>query len=446
MSNLFTFVYICLYLLDCPAQIVSPDAGKTSFDLEGSGTAASRWDTGIYGSRGSETGTGTMLNYPTLLLVLIVFTTVTALLQIAAALPSDALLEQRLWALGNVATSLGFVVGALIDFPPLVHAGLSYALIGMGLALALRGLRIFCGQDLSWKWIVAITLASFFLPAYFVQVRPDKAERLVASGLFFGALCWVCAATLWRGIEGNTRNVMWAAVGGFSAIGLVMILRGVYLLLAPFTAFGEYTAETIQTIASVSVLAVTAAQVMVAFGLIMLVSHRYSEKLSRLTLMDGLTGALNRVALERMGERVLMRARQSQRSVSVVMVDADFFKLVNDTYGHPAGDQVLVHLAATLAAQVRPGDLVVRYGGEEFVLILDGSDRGTALRVAERLRGLIEESRVTTGAGSLSYRVSIGVSCSDQSGYSLESLVMRADAALYRAKQEGRNRVCTDGP
>jgi len=384
-----------------------------------------------------------MLNYPTLLLVLIVFTTVTALLQIAAALPSDALLEQRLWALGNVATSLGFVVGAMSDLPVLVHAGLSYALIGMGLALGLRGLRIFCGQDLSWKWIAAITLVSFLVPAYFALLNPDKVERVAASGLFFGSLCWVCAATLVRGIEGSTRRVMWASVGGFSAIGLVMILRGLYLLLIPVAAFDQ---GTIETIASISILAAAAAQVMVAFGLIMLVSHRYSEKLSRLTLMDGLTGAFNRVGLERMGERVLMRARQSQRSVSVVMVDADFFKLINDTYGHPAGDLVLIHLANILAAQVRPGDLVVRYGGEEFVLILDGSNLDTANLVAERLRRLIEESRVTTGTGLVSYQVSIGVSCSDQAGHTLEALVMKADAALYRAKQEGRNRVCVDSP
>lgn len=383
----------------------------------------------------------TMLNYPTLLLVLIVFTTVTALLQIAAALPSDALLEQRLWALGNIATSSGFVVGAMTDFPILVHAGLSYALIGLGLALGLRGLRIFCGQELSWKWITVITLVSFLLPAYFAQLSPDKSERVAASGLFFGCLCWVCAGTLLRGIEGNTRTVMWASVGGLSAIGLIMILRGLYLLLIPVAAIDK---QTIETIASISILAVAAAQVMVAFGLIMLVSNRYSEKLSRLTLMDGLTGAFNRVGLERMGERMLMRARQSQRSVSVVMVDADFFKLINDTYGHPAGDQVLIHLANILEAQVRPGDLVVRYGGEEFVLILDGSNLDATKLVAERLRRLIEESQVTTGTGLVSYRVSIGVSCSDQSGHTLEALVMKADAALYRAKQEGRNRVCVD--
>lgn len=383
-----------------------------------------------------------MLNYPTLLLVLIVLTTLTTLLQIAVALPSDALAEQRLWAMGNAAISLGFVVGALTALPTLVHAGINYALIGLGLALVLKGLRLFCGQKLSCCCVVAITFVSFLLPAYFVVFSPDKAWRVAVSGLLLGSLCWVCAGTLIGGLKGATRRVMWPSVVGFSIIGLILILRGVYLWVIPAGAMED---EAVVTIAGISLLASAAAQIAVAFGLITLVSHRYSEKLSRLTLMDGLTGAFNRVGLERMGERVLLRARQSQRSVSVIMVDADFFKVINDTHGHPAGDQVLIHLANILAAQVRPGDLVVRYGGEEFVLILDGSNLEASRLVAERLRRLIEESKVSTGAGVLSYRVSIGVSCSDQTGHTLDDLILKADAALYRAKQDGRNQVCADG-
>jgi diguanylate cyclase (GGDEF)-like protein len=124
------------------------------------------------------------------------------------------------------------------------------------------------------------------------------------------------------------------------------------------------------------------------------------------------------------------------------MVDADYFKIINDTYGHPVGDQVLIHLASMLTAQVRPGDLVIRYGGEEFVLMLDGSNLETAVRVADRLRGLIEDSHVSTESGDIRYQVSIGVSCTDKTGYALSQLLIDADAALYRAKQEGRNRVC----
>lgn len=382
-----------------------------------------------------------MLNSATLLLVLVVFTTVTTLMLVAAALPSDALSEQRQWAAGNVAASLGFAVGALTELPALVHAGLSYALLGLGLAVVLRGLRQFCGQSLRWPVVLAITVGSFVVPAYFAVVQPDKAARLAVSGAYLGALCWACALALVRGLQGSSRSVMGASVGGFAALGLVLMLRAAYLGGSIGVAVDE---QTIEWVAGVSILAAAVGQVMVAFGLIMLVAHRHAERLNQLRLQDGLTGVLNRAGLAQLGQRVLARARQARRSVSLVMVDADFFKLVNDTHGHPAGDRVLRHLAAVLTQQVRPGDLVIRYGGEEFVLLLDGSDLEAASAVAQRLRSLIEAAQVPVDGGDIRYRVSIGVTSSDKGGYGLEDLLARADAALYRAKQEGRNRVCID--
>ncbi|MEO8855574.1 MAG: GGDEF domain-containing protein [Burkholderiaceae bacterium] len=379
-----------------------------------------------------------MLNEPTLLLVLIVFTTVTTLLLSAAAMGSDAIAEQRLWALGSIFASLGFAVGALTDFPMWVHAGVSYALIGFGLALVLRGLRLFFGQPLSWSVIGGITLVAFAWPAYYAVVTPDKGARVLVSGLYLGAITWICAATVVRGVYGRHHAAMWATAGGFALVGSVMVARAIYLLVAG-TGVGS---ETIATIAEVSLLAVAVAQVTIAFGLTMLVSHRHSEKLSRLTMMDGLTGTLNRIGMEQLGERVLMRAGQGKRSVSLAMVDADFFKAINDTHGHPAGDQVLVHLARLLIAQVRPGDLVIRFGGEEFVLLLDGTGLEAARQAAERLRKIVDNASVATGVGEIRYQVSIGVSCTDQVGHDLHRLLASADAALYRAKQEGRNRVC----
>ena len=382
-----------------------------------------------------------MLNYPTLLLVLMVFTAATTLLFVAAVLSAGATVEQRLWATGSVAASLGLAVGAMNDMPIIVHAVLNYALIGLGLALLLRGLRLFFGRSLPWTWVAAITAGAFVFPGYYALVTPDKAMRVMLSGLYLGALCWACAFTLLRGLKRRDGGVMWASAGGFLIIGCVIFFRGVYLLILPAAAATE---QVVETIAAISVLSTAVAQVMIAFGLLMLVSQSYADKLSRLTMVDGLTGALNRLGMDHMGERVLMRARQNRSSVSVAMVDADLFKAINDTYGHPAGDQVLMHLASVLAAQVRPGDLVIRYGGEEFVLMLDGSSLDDARVVAERLRRLVEESRVTTVAGEIRYKVSIGLSCSDKSGYTLADLVRQADAALYRAKQEGRNRVCVD--
>ncbi len=373
------------------------------------------------------------------MLVQIVFTVLTTLLLIAAALSSDALAEQRLWALGNVVTCLGLAVGNMTELAEVVHGGISYALLGLGLALVLRGLRQFCNQTLNWHWLIGILLVVFLVPAYFATVQPNQTARLVATGFMLGGLNLACAITLLRGLRGNARAMVWIAVSGFTALGLALVLRSTYQLVAQAN---DHQVLSTETLMAVTILAVSLAQVTIAFGLIMLVAHRYAEKLNSLTLRDPLTGTLNRLGMERMGRRVLVRARQSMRSVAVALVDADHFKAINDKHGHPIGDQVLVHLADLLIAQVRPGDLVVRYGGEEFLLLLDGSSPESAFHIADRLRELVTQAQIATPAGKLRYQVSIGVSNTNRSGYTLDQLILDADAALYKAKQEGRNRVC----
>ncbi len=380
-----------------------------------------------------------MLNNSTLLLVQIGFTVLTTLLLIAAALSTDALAEQRLWALGNVITCLGLGVGNMTQLPEVVHGGVSYALLGLGLGIVLRGVRQFCDQTLTWHWLLGITVVSFLIPAYFATVQPNQTARLVATGLLLGGLNLLCAITLVWGLRGSVRAMMWIAVSGFTALGLALVLRSVYQLVAHAGGPDDFSDETLM---SATILVVALAQVTIAFGLIMLVAHRYAEKLNRLTLLDPLTGTLNRLGMERMGQRVLVRSRQSMRNIAIALVDADHFKAINDKYGHPVGDQVLVHLANLLIAQVRPGDLVVRYGGEEFLLLLDGSGPESAFHIADRLRELVTQAQVATPAGTIRYQVSIGVSNTDKSGYSLAQLILDADAALYKAKQEGRNRVC----
>lgn len=380
-----------------------------------------------------------MLNNSTLLLVQIGFTVLTTLLLIAAALSTDALAEQRLWAVGNVVSCLGLAIGNMTELPEVVHGGVSYALLGLGLGLVLRGVRKFCDLSLTWPWLAGITVLCFLIPGYFATVQPNQTARLVATGLLMGSLNLACAITLVRGLRGSVRAMMWIAVSGFTALGLALVLRSVYQLAAQARGADTVSDETLM---SATILVVSLAQVTIAFGLIMLVAHRYAEKLNRLTLLDPLTGTLNRLGMERMGQRVLIRARQGMRSVAVVVVDADHFKAINDQHGHPVGDKVLVHLANLLIAQVRPGDLVVRYGGEEFLLMLDGTGPESAFRIADRLRELVNQAQVASPAGTIRYQVSMGVTSTDKSGYTLNQLVLDADAALYRAKQEGRNRVC----
>ncbi|MDA8335119.1 MAG: diguanylate cyclase [Peptococcaceae bacterium] len=168
------------------------------------------------------------------------------------------------------------------------------------------------------------------------------------------------------------------------------------------------------------------------------------DELQARARMDALTGIFNRRYLLELGHRELERARPGGRPFSVVLIDIDHFKDVNDTYGHSAGDLVLKSVVRTCAGALRSRDLMGRWGGEEFVLILPGASPDGALAVAERARKNIAGSVVSLdNTTTVSVTASFGVAgvAAPESGTSLEKLLEMADQALYRAKNSGRNRV-----
>lgn len=167
------------------------------------------------------------------------------------------------------------------------------------------------------------------------------------------------------------------------------------------------------------------------------------EEMARLALTDPLTGILNRRALMDTLRRDEDRMRRENRAISVVMVDVDRFKEINDRYGHQTGDRVLQTVANCLMASVRGGDEVGRWGGEEFLLVLPGADIIQAAEVAERCRALLESHQVRNEESQLlSVRASFGVSSTEGADRTdIMSLVQQADKAMYWAKESGRNRV-----
>jgi diguanylate cyclase (GGDEF)-like protein len=164
-------------------------------------------------------------------------------------------------------------------------------------------------------------------------------------------------------------------------------------------------------------------------------------RVQALAVADELTGVANRWHFFEVARRDVETCRRTGRPLAAVMVDIDHFKAVNDTYGHPTGDDVIRSVAARLAAELRSTDLLGRYGGEEFAIVM--VDALAPEEPAERLRAAIAGSPIATRSGPLDMTVSVGVAGLD-AGDDLESLLARADRALYRAKQDGRNRVCGD--
>ena len=164
-------------------------------------------------------------------------------------------------------------------------------------------------------------------------------------------------------------------------------------------------------------------------------------ELERLATTDPLTGAHNRRQLIHLAEIELRRARRYGHSTSAIMLDIDNFKHVNDTYGHPAGDQALIALAQLLTREVRTIDLVARYGGEEFMLVLPETSLKKAHIIAERIRRTVAETPVMVDGQTIRFTISLGATSSESVKPDFESLLKEADRLLYQAKQSGRNRV-----
>lgn len=166
-----------------------------------------------------------------------------------------------------------------------------------------------------------------------------------------------------------------------------------------------------------------------------------NEKLYRMATIDDLTQVYNRRRFFEQATIEMARARRYGRALSVVMLDADHFKKINDRYGHMAGDTVLKCLAEICVLSIRPSDFIGRLGGEEFAVCLPETDGDAAYNVAERIRAAIAEASVDADGATISFTVSLGVAEIGAADQDVTSVLSRADEALYRAKSLGRNRI-----
>lgn len=169
--------------------------------------------------------------------------------------------------------------------------------------------------------------------------------------------------------------------------------------------------------------------------------RRQKEAAEMAARIDPLTGVYSRRAFTESAELEMQRALRYGTPLALIMIDLDHFKSINDTHGHATGDAVLASFSHSIALEVREVDVIGRYGGEEFLVLLPNTDVTEALRVAERMRLSIASTELQVHGGSLRYSASFGVAGFDARELSLNPFIDRADAALYQAKRTGRNRV-----
>jgi diguanylate cyclase (GGDEF)-like protein len=170
---------------------------------------------------------------------------------------------------------------------------------------------------------------------------------------------------------------------------------------------------------------------------------KYHEEIYRMTIVDGLTQIHNKRALFEALEKELMRARRYERDLSLLMFDIDFFKRINDQYGHLAGDHVLRELARVVQERIRREEVFARYGGEEFVILLPETPLPGAAALAENLRARVANHAFVFQGERIPVTVSIGTALLGENDKVAADLIQRADEKLYEAKRGGRNRVCS---
>jgi diguanylate cyclase (GGDEF)-like protein len=173
-------------------------------------------------------------------------------------------------------------------------------------------------------------------------------------------------------------------------------------------------------------------------------TKRYHDLLASRARLDGLTGLGNRSDFDERLEQLLAAAKRTKRPMSLVLLDIDHFKKLNDTHGHPFGDAVLQRVAETVRDQLRGNDVACRYGGEEFGVLLGEADHDAGLQIAERIRGAIADLELDRNRVRVPVTASLGVATADSDAVPTSAnLIAAADAALYKAKESGRNQVCS---
>ena len=365
----------------------------------------------------------------------------------------------RYWAAGAGTMAFGMLLVAMRGLlPDVVTVVIGNTLVVASFSLLYLGARGLLGAPRVWPWNWLVVLLVGIAMVYYSEIQPNVGLRLGSLALGYVALLLGCAWLFWRHGGGRmviverTSSALFlvgaglfvasgaAAVGALSSSRTAVFLE--WVLVMPYmyaTVFNLWLGILLTLTLSDRV------QHQLALARDRAESARQqlaqaNRELEVLSVTDKLTALFNRVKLDRVLTAELARAHRYGSALSVVMLDIDHFKVVNDTFGHNIGDDVLVDIADTLRLSVRNSDTVGRWGGEEFLVILPSTDLEQAGAVAEKVRGRVADLKLPT-VGKVT--VSLGVA-EYQAGDTEQQLVARADIALYAAKEGGRNRVCQD--
>ncbi|MDW3686643.1 GGDEF domain-containing protein [Cupriavidus sp. CV2] len=338
------------------------------------------------------------------------------------------------WALAPLLCALSTAFYAMDGQWPAVFVALGgNVLLLSGCALFYFGSQRFYGVPCTWKFWLTLGIGCLAGITWFLLVHPDYRIRVLLLTTVLAAICLTHARMTWQHGRGFAPRFM-AVVLAFQ--GLVLLMRAATTLFQDAVNTPRFSPSAIQT---TYIAAYCFASLFVCLGLLLTVSERLRAEFEYLAQRDDLTGVLNRRAVLHAGSSELKNRRGSGQPLSLLLMDIDHFKRINDQHGHLVGDRVLAHFAQTVGQALRYTDYLGRFGGEEFVVLLPHTGMEAALAMAERVRQAVEQQSVI--AGQPTCTASLGLASIEAGEATLDELLARADLALYRAKADGRNRV-----
>ena len=342
------------------------------------------------------------------------------------------------WVCANLLIG-GAIITFTLDILPLnIRAVIGGFFIVAGLGLYYIAIRIFDKRPIAWRTIQFALLSYVFIKVCITLLSQNEYVLVV----FDTAICMVL--TVASGLylfkySSQNHSAEHRFTGAFFIIFTAITLIRFYRLCADSVAPVEYL--TTWTLNQVTFLGCMLSVLAINFGFIAMVNARLAELLIYTAGHDWLTGVMNRGNLEKCAELLTLKTVKYKQTQAMLLMDLDHFKVINDTYGHLFGDEVIQTFARLAQDNMRDEDLLGRYGGEEFCIIMPNSSEKEALIVAERIRQKYADMTIMFDGMPVKCTVSAGVCDSSQLGCEFRRMFSGADESLYAAKNAGRNRV-----
>jgi len=361
------------------------------------------------------------------------------LLVVYRSLPASYRPSLRWWLAGSVLHPVGFLLlGARDMIPGWLSIVVANTLLGVALSCTAISLRMFYGveQRRARLFLIAglITTTAF----WFSSVDPNQHLRTVLMSALLAVLVGSSARAIFR--RNGPKGLIPALTGGVFALGTVMLVfRSLNEMAYPTDLIFNSSLPHVLAFGVIGLLPVLS-----TICFLLICTHECQLELERAARVDFLTGICNRRAIEDLAQRVIAAARRHGMPLSMMIIDVDHFKRINDDFGHAAGDRALLETVARIRDSMRVEDLVGRFGGEEFVVVMPNTDAGSARIAAERVRSAFASAPMLIEGSPVTVTVSVGVSLLIAEDAQFAHLLRRADHAMYAAKAAGRNRVMMD--